>query len=277
MSLAIVVIMGLFTWGYMRISANKNGSRSRYRLQEGDVSDTERNRLERIRSHRPADGPQLLGRPTNWGCSAKSPDPTHPVRVISNEGDQDVLVGYPWIAAVFGPPQEDVEDWAHQGVGERWPGDPSHPRYPPHGSADDQTAGRRNRFGPVFGKAPTANGCCRRVSRSSFGRELRQHVREPLWSAAQAPAICVRISPIFEDDKNRSRPKRLRSAERTRQASRWRHGSIRLRMASADRGGGFFRSAEILGSHSRRQRHVDYPGRPQAGELFRSRNQAGRV
>ncbi len=44
-ALAIVIIMGLFTWAYMRFSAHQKRQQIAYRLQEGDVSDTERGRL----------------------------------------------------------------------------------------------------------------------------------------------------------------------------------------------------------------------------------------
>ncbi len=44
-ALAMILIMGLFTWGYMRVSAHQKRQQIAYRLQEGDVSDTERDRM----------------------------------------------------------------------------------------------------------------------------------------------------------------------------------------------------------------------------------------
>jgi hypothetical protein len=151
-SLTMVLIMGIFTWAYMRITSQQKRQQIAYRLKEGDVSDTERSRLTEYnnaglltaRTLWPSDELNMYGEP---------PALNTPVRIISNEGDEDVVAGFPINrGVVFGPPPADLDDWAHQGAGQnglvirvmlnsvRLPG-----------SVDDQTPSGGT-MGPVFGK-----------------------------------------------------------------------------------------------------------------------------
>ena len=116
-SMAMVLIMGVFTWVYMRITSEQKRQQIEYRLREGDIGDTERARLSEYahtglltaRSLAPAFALNIYGQP---------PDPSSPKRVISNEGDEDMVAAFLVNRGiVFGPPQEDLEDWAHEGAG----------------------------------------------------------------------------------------------------------------------------------------------------------------
>jgi hypothetical protein len=154
-ALAMILIMGLFTWGYMRASAHQKRQQIAYRLQEGDVSDTERDRMAEYeqsglltaRSFWAPDQLDIYGAP---------PDPKNPERVISNDGEQDVIVGYPVDRTIlFGtqPVGGDVQDWAHQGIGERGLAIRVNLMSKRTGPANDQPQSVQP-FGPVFGKAP---------------------------------------------------------------------------------------------------------------------------
>ena len=117
-SLAILLIMGLFTWVYTRLSAAQKRQQISYRLQEGDVSDTEGARLaEYNRSG-------LLNSRSYWvpdelniyGAMPAANSTTH---VISNDGDEDALAAFFVDRSIaFGPPQSDPQDWAHEGIGQ---------------------------------------------------------------------------------------------------------------------------------------------------------------
>jgi ABC-type transport system involved in multi-copper enzyme maturation permease subunit len=117
-SAAVVLIMGLFTWGYMRLASGQKRQQITYRLSEGEMSDTERARLTEYQST------GLLTARKYWladelGIFGAVPDPAAQTRVISNGAEEDCIVSY----AVdrrnfFGPPQEDLEDWANSGIGQ---------------------------------------------------------------------------------------------------------------------------------------------------------------
>ena len=154
-SLTIVAIMGIFTWVYVRISAEQKRQQIAYRLKEGDVSDTERSRLNEYTQS------GLLVTRKFWAADeldmyGEQPQAGSPVRVISNEGEQDFLAGFPVDrSVVFGPPKDDVQEWAHEGAGQnglvvrvllnsvRLPG-----------YIDDQSATPAGAIGPVFGAKP---------------------------------------------------------------------------------------------------------------------------
>jgi ABC-type transport system involved in multi-copper enzyme maturation permease subunit len=152
-SFAIVAIMGLFTWGYMRFSAHQRAHQIAYRLQEGDVSDSERARLAEYQQT------GLLTARSFWapdalGMYGAPPDPHASVRVISNEGDQDFVVGYGVDRTVFfGPPSDNLEDWAHQGIGERGLVIRVVLNTQRTGPAKDQPQATQT-LGPIFQKAP---------------------------------------------------------------------------------------------------------------------------
>jgi hypothetical protein len=154
-ALAMILIMGLFTWGYMRFSAHQKGQQIGYRLQEGDVSDTERNRLAEYQRTGLLTARSFWA-PDELGIYGAPPDPNSPVRVISNEGEQDFLVGYPMDRTLlFGPPLENTDDWAHQGIGENGLAIRVILNTQRTGPATDQPEAIQP-FGPVLGKAPPA-------------------------------------------------------------------------------------------------------------------------
>lgn len=154
-SLAILVIMGLFTWGYMRLIAYQKHQEIANRLQEGDVSDTERARLSEYEQT------GLLTARTFWapdqlGMYGDMPDPNSTLRTISNGGDEDVLVGY--VADrryLFGPPREDVQEWANEGIGANGLVMRLKMDYVRTGPPTDQEAPQTNVAGPVLKKATT--------------------------------------------------------------------------------------------------------------------------
>jgi hypothetical protein len=117
-SLAIIAIMGVFTWVYTRIGAEQKRQQITYRLNEGDVGDSERARLSEYqqtglltaRSFWAPDELEVYGQP---------PQPDTSARVITNAGDQDCLAGFPIDRQVmFGPPQDDPRDWSREGIGQ---------------------------------------------------------------------------------------------------------------------------------------------------------------
>jgi hypothetical protein len=117
-ALAIVLIMGAFTWVYMRFSAHQKRQQIAYRLQEGDVSDTERGRLIEYQ-HTGLLTAREFWAPDELGMYGAPPNPNSSIRVISNQGDQDVAAAFRADRKIlFGPPTGDAEDWAHQGIGQ---------------------------------------------------------------------------------------------------------------------------------------------------------------
>lgn len=152
-ALAIVIIMGLFTWGYMRFSAHQKRQQIAYRLQEGDVSDTERGRLAEYQQIGLLTARRLWP-PEELGMFGAPPDPRTPFRVVSNQGDQDFVVGYLGDrAALFGPPSDNVEDWAHQGIGQNGLAMRVTLNTYRTGNADDQPQAPQT-LGPTFGPPP---------------------------------------------------------------------------------------------------------------------------
>jgi ABC-type transport system involved in multi-copper enzyme maturation permease subunit len=154
-SLAIIGIMGIFTWVYMRVGAAQKGQQITYRLNEGDVGDTERARLSEYKQT------GLLTARTFWAADeldvfGQPPQPDTAARVITNEGDQDFLAGFPINREVmFGPPQEEPQDWARQGLGQNGLVIRVLLSTQRTGAAEDQpqTSGP---MGPTFGKAAPA-------------------------------------------------------------------------------------------------------------------------
>lgn len=117
-SLAIVVIMGLFTWVYMRIGSERKQQQISYRLKEGDVSDTERTRLQAY-SQAGLLTARSFWAPDELDIYGEPPRPDTPVRIISNDSEQSLVVGFPVDRrVVFGPYQDDLQDWAHEGAGQ---------------------------------------------------------------------------------------------------------------------------------------------------------------
>jgi len=118
-SLAIVAIMGLFTWGYLRIREREKRAELSTRMQEGDLSPAERARaiafektgLLTARAVATADGMDIFGKP---------PDPSSDSRIISDAAEQNVLAGFDVnINTLFGPPTPSgkIDDQASQGIG----------------------------------------------------------------------------------------------------------------------------------------------------------------
>ncbi|MGD0464795.1 MAG: hypothetical protein ABSB74_20105 [Tepidisphaeraceae bacterium] len=152
-ALAIILIMGLFTWAYMRVTAHQKRQQIDYRLQEGDVSDTERSRLAGYEQTGLLTARSFWA-PDQLGIYGAPPDPHSSLRVISNEGDQDFLVGYSADRTVlFGPPSEVPEDWAHLGIGQNGLAIRVVLNTQRTGPANDQPQVVQP-FGPVFGEAP---------------------------------------------------------------------------------------------------------------------------
>jgi hypothetical protein len=155
-SLAIIAIMGIFTWVYVRVGAQQKRQQITYRLNEGDVSDTERARLSEYKQT------GLLTARTFWAPDqlnvfAQPPQPNSPGRVITSEGDQDFLAGFPVNREVlFGPPQQDPQDWARNGIGQNGLVIRVLLNTQRTGAPDDQPAVSEP-MGPTFRKAPTAN------------------------------------------------------------------------------------------------------------------------
>jgi ABC-type transport system involved in multi-copper enzyme maturation permease subunit len=152
-ALTMILIMGLFTWGYMRVTAHQKQQQIAYRLQEGDVSDTERDRMGEY-EHSGLLTARSFWAPDQLGVYGAPPDPNSSQRVISNDGEQDVLAGYAMDrTALFGPPNDNVDDWAHSGIGERGLAIRVNLNTQRTGAATDQPQAVQP-FGPVFGKAP---------------------------------------------------------------------------------------------------------------------------
>ncbi|MGA3066419.1 MAG: hypothetical protein ABSF29_06175 [Tepidisphaeraceae bacterium] len=118
-SLAVLLIMGLFTWGYLRLREHQKRGEVVMRLQQGDASDTERGRL----THYLQSG-MLVGRtlnaPVGLQIYGRMPDFNSPVRVISDNGKEEFAAGFAADRAqLFGPmpSSQDERDWAQQGIG----------------------------------------------------------------------------------------------------------------------------------------------------------------
>jgi hypothetical protein len=154
-SLAIVVIMGLFTWVYMRISSEQKRQQIAYRLKEGDVSDTEAARLTEY-NHTGLLTARSFWTPDELNIFGAPPDPKSPIRVISNQADEDIVAGFAVDrSTMFGPPPPDAnEDWVHQGAGENGLVIRVRLSYVRTGPAEDQP--KSGKLGPVFGKAADA-------------------------------------------------------------------------------------------------------------------------
>jgi hypothetical protein len=191
-ALAIILIMGLFTWGYMRVTAHQKRQQIAYRLQEGDVSDTERDRMgEYVRSG-------LLTARSFWAPDqldiyGAPPDPNSPDRVISNDGEQDVVVGFPADRTVlFGPPSDNADDWAHQGIGERGLAIRINLKTRRTGLATDQPQVVQP-FGPVFGKTPAPTTLLPpRVSIDIFDENFNSLFASNAMVGASTPAELVK-------------------------------------------------------------------------------------
>lgn len=122
-----------------------------------------------------------------------------PVRVISNEADQDVVVGFIVNrGVVFGPPQEDVQDRAHEGVGQsglvirvtlnaqRLPG-----------SVDEQPQ-NPGTIGPVFGKNPAAKVSQPHISIQLLDENLFDMAAPNLMVGASTAAELIQNIVAFE-------------------------------------------------------------------------------
>ncbi len=118
-SLAIVAIMGLFTWGYLRIREREKRAELNARMQEGDLSPAERARatafeksgLLAARAVAVADTMDVFGKP---------PDPSSDSRIISDTAEQNVLAAFDVNpTTLFGPLPASgrLEDQAAQGIG----------------------------------------------------------------------------------------------------------------------------------------------------------------
>jgi hypothetical protein len=92
-SLTIVVIMGLLTWGYMRLRAHGKASEITHRLSEGDIGEVERTRLVHYQQNGLLQA-RDFSVPTDMGMYHRAPDPGQPFRVIGGEAAQDVLAGF---------------------------------------------------------------------------------------------------------------------------------------------------------------------------------------
>jgi ABC-type transport system involved in multi-copper enzyme maturation permease subunit len=117
-SLAVLLIMGTFTWGYLHIRERQKRADIALRLREGDVGDAERARLEHYmdagmltaRTLHPPDELQVFG---------KMPDPNTSTRIINGNEAEDVLMQF--VAdrtQLFGQPPKDGgrDEWIQQGI-----------------------------------------------------------------------------------------------------------------------------------------------------------------
>ncbi|MGA2439373.1 MAG: hypothetical protein ABSH08_00310 [Tepidisphaeraceae bacterium] len=154
-SLALIGIMGIFTWVYIRIGAQQKAQQITYRLNEGDVSDSERARLSEYKQT------GLLTARTFWAPDeldvfGQPPQPGSAARVITNEGEQDCLAGFPIKREVmFGPPQNDPRDWSQEGIGQNGLAIRVLLNTRRTGAPDDQPRASEP-MGPTFGKASGA-------------------------------------------------------------------------------------------------------------------------
>jgi hypothetical protein len=119
-SLAVLLIMGLFTWGYLRLREYQKRGEVETRLQNGDLGETEHARLTHYlesgmltaRTLRAPSGLQIFGR---------TPDPNSPIRVICNQGEEEFAAGFSVDRnLLFGPmpDSQSNEDWSRQGIGQ---------------------------------------------------------------------------------------------------------------------------------------------------------------
>ena len=119
-SLALLLIMGLFTWGYLRVRERRERGQIAHRLRDGDVGETEQARL----THYLDTGlltARTLRSPDQFQVYGRMPDLAGQKRVISDQGNQDVLAEFSGDrAALFGeaPPEAPADQWAHQGIGQ---------------------------------------------------------------------------------------------------------------------------------------------------------------
>jgi hypothetical protein len=125
-SLTMVLIMGAFTWVYLRVRSVEKQSQIAVRLRDGSVGDAERERLNAYQSAGLLVGRELWD-PDVLQVYGKRPDPAHyNFHVVEGSGAQDVLARFD-IDGPFGkrtqlygpePDSHDTNDWAHQGIGE---------------------------------------------------------------------------------------------------------------------------------------------------------------
>jgi hypothetical protein len=189
--------MGLFTWVYMRFSASQKRQQITYRLKEGEASDTEAARLTEYnrsglltaRSFWSPDELNMYGSP---------PDPKSRYRVISNDGEEDVLAGFLMDRSIaFGPPQPDVQDWAHEGIGTNGMvirATISTKRTGP-GEREPITGGP---MGPVFGKQPTSGFVQPRIGIDVMDDAFNDIVPSAQLVGATTPAELIANIAEFE-------------------------------------------------------------------------------
>lgn len=92
-SLTIVAIMGLLTWGYMRLRAHEKSSEIARRLTDGDIGDVELARLVHYQETGLL-GARDFATPQELAMYREAPRPNSPFRVISGDAAEDVLAGY---------------------------------------------------------------------------------------------------------------------------------------------------------------------------------------
>jgi ABC-type transport system involved in multi-copper enzyme maturation permease subunit len=118
-SLAVLAIMGLFTWGYLRLREYQKRGELTTRLQQGDTSTTEHARMAHYLQTGMLAGRTLYS-PGELQIYGRVPDPNSPIRVISDNGTEEFAAGFAADRTqLFGPIPEsgDEQDWSRQGIG----------------------------------------------------------------------------------------------------------------------------------------------------------------
>jgi hypothetical protein len=119
-SFTVLLIMGLFTWGYLKLLEHEKIAQVTTRIREGDVSETERARLDHYISTGMLQA-RMLRTPDQLQIYGRDPDLHSDIRTISDTGNEDVVAGFTSDRSqLFGdmPPSGDVGEWSHQGVGQ---------------------------------------------------------------------------------------------------------------------------------------------------------------
>jgi ABC-type transport system involved in multi-copper enzyme maturation permease subunit len=118
-SLAILAVMTVFTWGYVRLRAISRSNGISNRMAQGELGPTELARLTHFqtaglletRTLYPADKLQIYGRPPEIGKTT---------RVLTNDFGGDLIVPVDINRSlVYGPPPSDGSDitWRQEGIG----------------------------------------------------------------------------------------------------------------------------------------------------------------
>ncbi|MDP9175357.1 MAG: ABC transporter permease [Planctomycetota bacterium] len=202
-SLAILLIMGVFTSLYLHGRARGRENEIADRLREGEISDTERARL----SHYQQTGllsARDLWAPDSLEMYGRPPDPKSNVRVFNGEQDQDLMLQYPVDpAAIFGPEPAsgNPSEWAHQNAGESGIVVRVRLDYQRTGEANDQPAATQSSIlGPTT--APTSRPLAPPVISIEVMDENQTSLfTGPMIGASTATELAARIIDFAKTNK----------------------------------------------------------------------------